>query len=187
MDRLFVRYGEEKWYFDPPPGWKVLTFASFRDSAHEPDPEELTRRALNNPVLSASLNLLAKQLAGADDRRWEKTMERAQRNLLRLLDMQYKIEDLESDNGELTGMTLYVQRYYIMNPMNYYMNLPAGDDDDTSGTGSFRTISVEKSINGKKLAPMNPPRRSPTVRRTKADGAMTVIHLWRSVARSTGA
>lgn len=46
-------------------------------------------------VLSASLNLLAKQLAGMNgDTRWEKTMERAQRNLLRLLDMQYKIEDL---------------------------------------------------------------------------------------------
>jgi PAS domain S-box-containing protein len=46
-------------------------------------------------VLSASLNLLAKSLAKLnDDRRWEKTMDRAQRNLQRILDMQYKIEDM---------------------------------------------------------------------------------------------
>jgi PAS domain S-box-containing protein len=52
-------------------------------------------------VLSASLNLMAKQLAGTNDRRWEKTIERAQRNVLRLLDMQYKAEDLlqEKDAG----------------------------------------------------------------------------------------
>jgi signal transduction histidine kinase len=46
-------------------------------------------------VLSASLSLLSKHLAGATgERRCEKTLERAQRNLLRLLDMQYKIDDL---------------------------------------------------------------------------------------------
>lgn len=46
-------------------------------------------------VLTASLNLLAKHLPGSDDGgRRSKTLERAQRNLLRLLDMQYKIEDL---------------------------------------------------------------------------------------------
>jgi nickel-dependent lactate racemase len=55
MDRAFVRYGDEKWYFDSPPGWKVLTFASFQDRPHEPDPEAFTRRALNNPVGSAPL------------------------------------------------------------------------------------------------------------------------------------
>ncbi|MEW6668652.1 MAG: nickel-dependent lactate racemase [Thermodesulfobacteriota bacterium] len=55
MDKLFVRYGDEKWYFDPPPGWNVLTFASFQDRPHEPDVEELTRNALNNPVRSAPL------------------------------------------------------------------------------------------------------------------------------------
>jgi signal transduction histidine kinase len=46
-------------------------------------------------VLSASLNLLAEQLARLDGaRRWSSVLDRAQRNLARILDMQYKIEDL---------------------------------------------------------------------------------------------
>jgi PAS domain S-box-containing protein len=46
-------------------------------------------------VLSASLNLLAKQLAASSGGgRWEVTIERARRNLQRVLDMQYQIEDL---------------------------------------------------------------------------------------------
>jgi signal transduction histidine kinase len=59
-------------------------------------------------VLSASLNLLAKQLASANDRRWEKTLERAQRNLLRLLDMQYKTEDLLQEKDAATHRMLSV-------------------------------------------------------------------------------
>jgi len=46
-------------------------------------------------VLSASLNLLAEQLARLDGaKRWSTVLDRAQRNLGRILDMQYKIEDL---------------------------------------------------------------------------------------------
>lgn len=46
-------------------------------------------------VLAASLNLFAKQLGRlGDDRRWAGAMDRAQRNLQRVLDMQYKIEDM---------------------------------------------------------------------------------------------
>jgi len=60
-------------------------------------------------VLSASLNLLAKQLLGSTDhRRWEKALERAQRNLLRLLDMQYKIEDLLQEKEVATHRMLSV-------------------------------------------------------------------------------
>jgi signal transduction histidine kinase len=60
-------------------------------------------------VLSASLNLLAKQLVGSTDHgRWEKTLERAQRNLLRLLDMQYKIEDLLQEKEAATHRMLSV-------------------------------------------------------------------------------
>jgi len=60
-------------------------------------------------VLSASLNLLAKQLVGSTDgRRWEKALERAQRNLLRLLDMQYKIEDLLQEKDVATHRMLSV-------------------------------------------------------------------------------
>jgi PAS domain S-box-containing protein len=46
-------------------------------------------------VLSASLNLLAKQLDTlVPGGRWEITIERARRNLQRVLEMQYQIEDL---------------------------------------------------------------------------------------------
>jgi signal transduction histidine kinase len=46
-------------------------------------------------VLSASLNLLAEQLARLDGAKtWATVLDRAQRNLGRILDMQYKIEDL---------------------------------------------------------------------------------------------
>jgi PAS domain S-box-containing protein len=46
-------------------------------------------------VLSASLNLLEKPSAGADGGgRRQQTLERARRNLQRMLDMQYKIEDM---------------------------------------------------------------------------------------------
>jgi PAS domain S-box-containing protein len=48
-------------------------------------------------VLSASLSLLAKRLAGIDGmdkKNWKAIMERAQRSLKRILDMQYEIEDI---------------------------------------------------------------------------------------------
>jgi PAS domain S-box-containing protein len=60
-------------------------------------------------VLSASLNLLGKHLVGSTgNRRWEKALERAQRNLLRLLDMQYKIEDLLQEKEVATHRMLSV-------------------------------------------------------------------------------
>ncbi|MGD2272531.1 MAG: PAS domain S-box protein [Desulfobacterales bacterium] len=45
-------------------------------------------------VLSASLGLLAKKLSPAEDKGAAKILERSQRNLKRLLDMQYEIEDI---------------------------------------------------------------------------------------------
>jgi PAS domain S-box-containing protein len=45
-------------------------------------------------ILAASLNLLKKRLSVFEDSNWERILERAQRNLDRLLDMQYEIEDI---------------------------------------------------------------------------------------------
>jgi PAS domain S-box-containing protein len=60
-------------------------------------------------VLSASLNLLAKQLARlGDDRAWRGAIERAERNLLRLLDLQYKIEDMLKEKDVDTRRLLSV-------------------------------------------------------------------------------
>ena len=55
MEKAFVRYGHEKCYFEPPPDWKVLTFATFHDHPPESDAGQLTRNALKNPIRSAPL------------------------------------------------------------------------------------------------------------------------------------
>ncbi len=45
-------------------------------------------------VLSASLNILSKRFTDVPEQRWKPTMERAQRNLQRLLEIQYQVEDI---------------------------------------------------------------------------------------------
>jgi PAS domain S-box-containing protein len=45
-------------------------------------------------ILAASLSLLKKRLAGFGDQNWDSILDRAQRNLDRLLEMQYEIEDI---------------------------------------------------------------------------------------------
>jgi signal transduction histidine kinase len=45
-------------------------------------------------ILSASLNLLKKRLSDAAEPGWESIFDRAHRNLQRLLDMQYQLEDI---------------------------------------------------------------------------------------------
>ncbi|MGB5748830.1 MAG: PAS domain S-box protein [Desulfobacterales bacterium] len=45
-------------------------------------------------ILTASLGLLRKRLVDLEDRNWVSILDRAQRNLDRLLDMQYEIEDI---------------------------------------------------------------------------------------------
>jgi len=45
-------------------------------------------------ILSASLSILKKRLTGLGDQNWDAILNRAQRNLERLLDMQYQIEDI---------------------------------------------------------------------------------------------
>ncbi len=45
-------------------------------------------------ILSASLSILKKRLAGLEDHNWDTILNRAQRNLDRLLEMQYEIEDI---------------------------------------------------------------------------------------------
>ena len=45
-------------------------------------------------ILAATLAILKKRLEGLEDRNWDNILERGQRNLDRLLDMQYEIEDI---------------------------------------------------------------------------------------------
>jgi signal transduction histidine kinase len=48
-------------------------------------------------VLSASLNILSKKLATQSDESWKPTIERAQRNLQRILEIQYQVADIMRD------------------------------------------------------------------------------------------
>ena len=48
-------------------------------------------------VLSASLNILSKKLATQSDEAWKSTVERAQRNLQRILEIQYQVADIMRD------------------------------------------------------------------------------------------
>jgi PAS domain S-box-containing protein len=48
-------------------------------------------------VLSASLNILSKKLATQSDETWKPTIERAQRNLQRILEIQYQVADIMRD------------------------------------------------------------------------------------------
>jgi signal transduction histidine kinase len=45
-------------------------------------------------ILAGSLTLLRKKLSGLKDQNWDTILDRSQRNLDRLLDMQYEIEDI---------------------------------------------------------------------------------------------
>ena len=45
-------------------------------------------------ILAASLSILRKRLSGLEDHNWDSIFDRAQRNLDRLLEMQYQIEDI---------------------------------------------------------------------------------------------
>jgi len=45
-------------------------------------------------ILSASMSILRKRLAGLEDLNWDRILKRAQKNLDRLLEMQYQIEDI---------------------------------------------------------------------------------------------
>ena len=58
MKDIFIRYGNEKLYFNVPETWNVLTNAVFEDHASTKGVEELTINALNNPVDSPSLEKL---------------------------------------------------------------------------------------------------------------------------------
>ncbi len=53
-------------------------------------------------VLSASLNILEKRFADYPEKTWKPTIERAQRNLDRILEIQYQVEDIVRDK-QYTG------------------------------------------------------------------------------------
>ena len=60
-------------------------------------------------ILSASLSLLNTKLSAHKDKSWKRIMERAQRNLNRILEMQYEIEDIFREGK--------YQTYYLLSSL----------------------------------------------------------------------
>ncbi len=63
MKDMFIRYGNEKIYFNVPESWNVLTLAAFEDHPALDGIAQLTGNALNNPIDAATLE---KQLKPSD-------------------------------------------------------------------------------------------------------------------------
>ena len=53
-------------------------------------------------ILSSSLNLLAKRLASLPEDTWQPTLERVKRNLERILEIQYEVDDIMEDKQQRT-------------------------------------------------------------------------------------
>jgi len=59
-------------------------------------------------VVLASLKILSKKLSVLPQKDWEKTMERAERNLNRLLEIQYEVQDIMRDGDSRTDQLLHI-------------------------------------------------------------------------------
>lgn len=57
-------------------------------------------------ILSASLDILSRQLSLLPEKAWKKTLERADRNLNRLLEVQYEVQDIMEDKESPTQQLL---------------------------------------------------------------------------------
>jgi PAS domain S-box-containing protein len=53
-------------------------------------------------IVSSSLNLLTKRLASLPDETWKPTLERVKRNLERILEIQYEVDDIMEDKQQRT-------------------------------------------------------------------------------------
>ncbi|MBW2154141.1 MAG: PAS domain S-box protein [Deltaproteobacteria bacterium] len=99
-------------------------------------------------VLAASLGLLEKMLSGSQDKRYEKILERARRNLHRILEMQYEIEDILREKD--------YRAYYLISKL-----LEACTDElETLAMAEFGDVEPVRIIRSKVEALFGP-RHSP--------------------------
>ena len=80
-------------------------------------------------ILSASLNLLKKRLLEITDQRWDQIFERAQRNLQRLLEMQYQLEDILREKDYKTHHMLSALLDASVDELEVLISLGLGDKD----------------------------------------------------------
>ena len=79
-------------------------------------------------VLSASLNLLSKKLEGAKTEGLDRILERADRNLKRLLDIQYETEDILNERDYKTVQVLDAMVDACADELEALASLEAGED-----------------------------------------------------------
>lgn len=83
-------------------------------------------------VLSASLSLLARRLSGIDSmdkKNWKSIMERAQRSLKRILEMQYEIEDILREKDYSTYHMLLTLLDACADEIEALASLASGNED----------------------------------------------------------
>ena len=80
-------------------------------------------------ILSASLNLLKKRLSEITDQRWDQIFERAQRNLQRLLEMQYQLEDILREKDYKTHHMLSALLDASADELEVLISLGLGEKD----------------------------------------------------------
>ena len=80
-------------------------------------------------ILSASLNLLKKRLSHMADERWDQIFERAQRNLQRLLEMQYQLEDILREKDYKTHHMLSALLDASVDELEVLISLGLGEKD----------------------------------------------------------
>jgi PAS domain S-box-containing protein len=80
-------------------------------------------------ILSASLNLLKKRLPEMADQGWDQIFDRAQRNLQRLLEMQYQLEDILREKDYKTHYMLSALLDASVDELEVLISLGLGEKD----------------------------------------------------------
>ena len=80
-------------------------------------------------ILSASLSLLGKRLSEIEDKGWDTILDRAQRNLQRLLEMQYQLEDILREKDYKTRYMLSALLDASVDELEVMISLGLGEKD----------------------------------------------------------
>ncbi len=80
-------------------------------------------------VLSASLSLLTKKLSGMNSKDWKTIMDRAERNLKRILEMQYEVEDILQKKDYTTYYLISALLDACSDEIEVLASLDAGKED----------------------------------------------------------
>ena len=80
-------------------------------------------------ILAASLDLLEKRLSEMEDKGWKRIFQRAQRNLQRLLEMQYQLEDILREKDYKTHYMFSALLDTLVDELEVLISLGLGEKD----------------------------------------------------------